>query len=397
MEVQVRCPDYRRWMSFPNDTTSTTSPKRDYNPALDGLRAVAILAVVAQHAGIAGLSGYHGVTLFFVVSGYLITRLLLREHDNCGSIRLSRFYMRRFARLGPALLVVVAVSWVWLAITGEPVASYWGGILGSLTYTTDLIQALSGNGTVGHYFQWSWSLGVEELFYLVWPLSLLLLAKLHRFAASVTVLTAGVVGCWALRAFLISDGMNHSRFYFAPDTNADALLLGAILALVLVRWPDSRALRIAGRIAGPVGLITLVVLVWPHTGDALVQIDKGALGQAALASAGLVLWMATSPVGWIATVFSLRPFVFVGKLSYGIYLWNLLSIFILAATMHVRPVDSWWGVVWLATLIGVAYVSYRFIETPLRRRLAPAAAPTVPPTFPQNSSGHRVAAAAGSR
>jgi peptidoglycan/LPS O-acetylase OafA/YrhL len=361
----------------PNATALSASSRLAYNPALDGLRAIAILAVVAQHAGIPGLSGYHGVTLFFVISGYLITRLLLKEHDRSGSILLRRFYVRRFARLGPALIVVVAATWVWLAITGEPVASYWGGILGSLTYTTDLIQALSGNGNVGHYFQWSWSLGVEELFYLVWPISLLLLVKWHRFAVAASVLLAGVVGCWVLRAFLISDGMNHNRFYFAPDTNADALLLGALLALVLVRWPHSRTLRIAGRISGPFGLLALVALVWPYSGDALVQIDKGALGQAALASAGLVLWMATSPAGHTAAVFSWRPLVLVGKMSYGIYLWNLLTIFIFASIVGVRPVGSWWGVVWLVALISVSYLSWRFIETPLRIRWAPAAASAV--------------------
>lgn len=378
-EVRVRFPGYRQRMSPPNVTAANGSSRLGYNPALDGLRAVAILAVVGQHAGIPGLSGYHGVTLFFVISGYLITRLLLKEHDRSGSIRLPRFYARRFARLGPALIVVIAVTWGWLAITGEPLTSYWGGILGSLTYTTDLIQEFSGNSSVGHYFQWSWSLGVEELFYLIWPISLLLLAKWHRFALSATVLLAGVVGSWALRAVLISGGMNHNRFYFAPDTNADALLLGALLALLLVRWPHSRALRIAGRIAGPLGLLALIALVWPHTGNALMHIDEGGLGQAALASAGLVLWMATSDAGRTAAVFSWRPLVFVGKLSYGIYLWNLLTIFVFASIVHRSPMASWWGVVWFATLIGVAYLSWRFIETPLRTRWAPVARPEAEP------------------
>ncbi|WP_394771319.1 acyltransferase family protein [Lacisediminihabitans sp.] len=358
-------------MSTPSVAAAKSPAGHAYNPALDGLRAVAILAVVAQHAGIPGLDGYHGVTLFFVISGYLITGLLLKEHDRSGGIRLARFYGRRFARLVPALIVVIAATCLWLAIRREPIASYWGGIIGSLTFTTDLIQPFFGNGSVGHYFQWSWSLGVEELFYLVWPMSLILLARWHRFAAAVTVLVAGVVGCWALRAFLISDGMSHNRFYFAPDTNADALLLGALLALVLVRWPRSRALRMAGRIAGPLGLLALVALVWPYSGDALVHMDKGAFGQAALASAALVLWMATSPAGRVAAILSWPPVVLVGKLSYGIYLWNLLTIFVLASIVHLSPIHSWWGVAWFASLIGVAYLSWRFVETPLRARWAP--------------------------
>jgi peptidoglycan/LPS O-acetylase OafA/YrhL len=345
-----------------------------YNPALDGLRAVAILAVLAQHAGIPGLGGYHGVTLFFVISGYLITRLLLKEHAASGRIRLGRFYRRRFARLGPALVVVVAATWVWLTVTGEPISSYWGGILGSLTYTTDLIQAVAGNGSVGQYYQWSWSLGVEELFYLVWPISLLLLLRLHRFAAAATVLVAGVVGCWALRAFLISGGMNHNRYFFAPDTNADALLLGAFLALVLVRWPNCRGLRVAGRVVGPLGLLALIALVWPHSAAAVALADKGALGQGALASAALVLWIATSPRGWMAAAFSWRPLVLVGKMSYGIYLWNLLTVLIFVSIVHSHPIRSGWGIAWFAALMGISYISWRFVETPLRKRWAPVPA-----------------------
>lgn len=358
-------------MSFLRSTAATDPIRLAYNPALDGLRAVAILAVVSQHAGVPGLGGYHGVTLFFVISGYLITRLLLKEHARSGRIELGRFYRRRFARLAPALVVVVAATWVWLTLTGEPLSSYWGGIVGSLTYTTDLIQAVAGNGSVGHYYQWSWSLGVEELFYIVWPISLLLLLRWHRFAAAATVLVAGVVGCWALRAVLISGGMNHNRFFFAPDTNADALLLGALLALVLVRWPACRALRVTGRIVGPIGLVALVALVWPHSGNALALADKGALGQSALASVAVVLWMATSPRGWVAAVFSWRPLVLVGKMSYGIYLWNLLTVFVFASIVHSKPIGSGWGIAWLAALIGISYLSWRFVETPLRTRWAP--------------------------
>ena len=362
-----------QWMSPLTDKARNRSPRLTYNPALDGLRAIAILAVVAQHAGVPSLAGYHGVTLFFVISGYLITGLLLKEHDTSGRIDFRRFYLRRAARLAPALVLVVAATWLWLALTGEPVSSYWGGIVGSLTYTTDLIQEVSGNGSVGDYYQWSWSLGVEELFYLVWPISLLLLVRWRRFAVAATVLVAGVAGCWALRTFLIAGGTQHDRFFFSPDTNADALLLGALLALALARWPNSRFLRIAGRVAGPLGLIALVALVWPYSGDTLAQADKGALGQAALASTGLVLWMVTSPSGWMAAVFSWRPLVLVGKMSYGIYLWNLLTIFIFASVVTTRPVGSWWGIAWVAALAGISYFSWRFIETPLRRRLAPSA------------------------
>ncbi|MHB1173384.1 MAG: acyltransferase family protein, partial [Lacisediminihabitans sp.] len=314
--------------------TARNASRFAYNPALDGLRALAIMAVVAQHAGIPGVNGYHGVTLFFVISGYLITRLLLQEHAGSGRIGLRRFYGRRLARLGPALVVAVLATWAWLAATNQPFSTYWMGIVGSLTYTTDLMQAISGNAGVSNYYQWSWSLGVEELFYLIWPVSLLLLVKWRRFAWTVALLSAAVIACWVLRALLLANGVDHYRFYFAPDTNADALLLGTLLALVVIRYPNHRVLRIVGRCAGPIGLLALVALVWPHGADALAQIDDGALGQAALASAAVVLWMATSPTGWTAKVFGVRPVVLVGRLSYGIYLWNLLTIFVFVALVQ---------------------------------------------------------------
>lgn len=154
------------------------------------------------------------VTLFFVISGYLITRLLLQEHAGSGQIDLRRFYRRRLARLGPALVVVVVVSWAWLAATNQAFSSYWAVILGSLTYTTDLMQAISGNSGVSDYYQWSWSLGVEELLYLIWPVTLLLLVKWRRFAPIAVVLLTGIV---------------------------------------LVRFPSSRVTRIIGRSVGPLG------------------------------------------------------------------------------------------------------------------------------------------------
>lgn len=350
-------------------------PGFGYKPALDGLRAFAILAVLAQHAGIPGVEGYHGVTLFFVISGYLITRLLLQERAGTGRVDLRHFYARRLARLGPALVVVVLVTWAWLALTAQPFSSYWAGIVGSLTYTTDLMQAVSGNTAVSDYFQWSWSLGVEELFYLIWPVTLLLMVRWRRFSWAAAVLVSAIAGCWVLRAFLPSNGAGHYRFYFSPDTNADALLLGTLVALLLVRYPANRMLRITGRCLGPVGLLAFIALTWPHGADALASIDKGGLGLAALASAALVFWMATSPGGWTATAFAWRPVAFLGKLSYGIYLWNLLTIFIFTAALRQQPAASWWGIGWLIALIAISYASWRFVETPLRKRWAPPPVP----------------------
>lgn len=358
-------------------TLATVIPARSsthfgYLPALDGLRALAIGAVLAEHAGIPRVSGYHGVTLFFVISGFLITSLLLRERAGTGTIDFRRFYLRRFARLGPALVVVVLVTWGWLALTGQPMSSYWAGIVGALTYTTDLMQTVTGNAGVGQYYQWSWSLGVEELFYLVWPAALLLLVRWRSFGAAVALLVAGIAGVWVLRFLLTTNGVSHDHYFFGPDTNADALLLGALLAFVLVRFPDHWIPRITGRVIGPVGLVALIALVVLRGSNLLPQVDSGAFGQSALASAALVLWMATSSNGWTARIFSWRPAVFVGKLSYGLYLWNLLTIFAFTSIVGWNPTHSPWGILWAAVLFSLAYASWRFVETPLRRRWAPA-------------------------
>ncbi|TFC10418.1 acyltransferase [Cryobacterium algoritolerans] len=342
------------------------APRFGYLPALDGLRAVAILAVIAQHSGIAGLHGYHGVTLFLVISGYLITRLLLQERASTGRIALKRFYARRFARLGPALVVVILATAAWLSATGVPVASYWAGVVGSLTYSTDLIEAVSGNSAVGSTFQWSWSLGVEELFYLFWPVALLLMVKWRRFTWSAAVLIAGIAGCWILRSLLIAMEAGHNRYFFAPDTNADALLLGALVAFIVVRHPHSPALKIAGQWAGPIGLLGLIALTWPYLADPITQFDKGSLGLTALASAAVLLWMATAPDSRAAALLSLPPLVFIGRLSYGIYLWNMLTIVVFTTLTGEQPAQSAMGVVWLIGLGAIAYVSWRFVETPLR-------------------------------
>jgi peptidoglycan/LPS O-acetylase OafA/YrhL len=362
---------YRGPMSSVRNATPAIVRSLGYVPALDGLRAIAILAVLAQHAGFSGVRGYHGVTLFFVISGYLITRLLLQERARTGRVDLRRFFKRRLARLGPALVLVVLVTAVWLLAIAEPFSRWWAGLVGSLTYTTDLVQAVSGNGAVGTYFQWSWSLGVEELFYLVWPAALLLMVRWRRSWWAAAALVAAVAGCWILRAALLAGGASHDRFFFAPDTNADALLLGTLVALLVVRLPHSRLLRVAGRCIGPIGLVYLVAMTWPHGIEMLALVDAGGLGQAALASAALVFWVSTSPTGWGARVLAWRPLASLGKLSYGLYLWNILTISVFATLAMQKPAASWWGLAWLGALIVISWLTWRYVETPLRKRWSP--------------------------
>jgi peptidoglycan/LPS O-acetylase OafA/YrhL len=343
--------------------------KFGYNPGLDGLRALSVLGVIAGHGLYPVPGGYHGVTVFFVISGYLITSLLMAEYDKHGTIRFGHFYWRRFARLGPVLILVAVVTAAWLLITRVPIAQWWGGLLGSVTYTTDIIAAFFNNNAVSPNFQYTWSLGIEEQFYLFWPLLLLLLLRWGKFVPTMVLLAAGIAAAWVVRYWEGTHGVARNAIYYGPFSHVDALLLGCAIAIVLTRFPSSKLLRVVARIVGPLGVAVLAVIFYsgqfPHWSDQF--------GLSALAAAAVVLWVAILPKDIFGRIMSLRPLAFIGRLSYSIYLWNilLLWVFVSIVHLHLRPAQTHWGIIWPVAVLGVAYLSYRFVETPLRRKWAP--------------------------
>lgn len=343
-----------------------------YNAALDGLRAISVFGVIAGHAHFGGrIAGYHGVTVFFVISGYLITSLLTAEHAQTGRIALGRFFRRRFARLAPALVLVVLVTVAWLLVIREPIATWWAGPVGALTYTTNLIQYFAGNGSVSFYFQYTWSLGLEEQFYLVWPLLLVLLLKFRSSTVTLWVLGVVYVGFWVLRYLQDKGGPTHEAQMYGPISHADALILGCILAIVLERWAGSRWLERLVVIAGPIGVVLLGwVAVVPQGVRGVRIFDSAGFGQTALAAAAVVAWLVLERRGFLARFLSIRPLVFLGKLSYGLYLWNLLAVFAFVKVAGHWPGYSKYLLLWLAGLVLVSWLSYRYVETPLRLRWA---------------------------
>lgn len=364
-----------------NSAEPRTHPGRSfgYNGALDGLRAIAVAGVVALHTKTPLTGGFHGVTVFFVISGYLITSLLIHEYAQQGRVRLGEFYRRRFARLAPALLLVVAVSTLYLIIIQQPVGKYWAGILGSLSYSTDLIEPFFGNAAVSTFFQWSWSLAVEEQFYLLWPV--LLVAMLRRLPARPSRMIGYVLllvaATWAVRALQGMIPASHEAATKSPWVHADALLLGAALAIALALLSSvaRRRTRAAARALGPLGAVCLAWLFLAPGGfPPLRAVDPGAYGQTALCSLAVVAWVTTMPEGRFARVLAWRPLAFLGQLSYGIYLWNMLLILAFKELFGVKPAQSWWGFLWLVALLVICYLSWRFVETPLRRRWAPPSA-----------------------
>jgi peptidoglycan/LPS O-acetylase OafA/YrhL len=338
--------------------------ERGYQPGLDGVRGVAILLVLGQHAMTRPLiDGFVGVTVFFCLSGYLITTLLLRELRG-GSLDVRGFYRRRAARLCPALLTVVAVTTVVLLIdrrdltTGQVLAPAGAAV----TYTTSLFDWTNHVFATKDYFNYTWSLSVEEQFYLLWPFALLWgYRRAPRLFAALTMSLIGLIFALDLYLGLSRHVQYDQHEYFGSDTNALPVLVGSMLAIVVHNdWLSRPVARLA-----PWALPALVLL------PALArQNDTYRPSLVIVAGTGLTLvilvGVVTRPRSAVGSLLASRPARWLGERSYSIYLWNVLArIAILAWLGHTFVGD----IAWIAMFVILAEVSFRFVERPLRARL----------------------------
>lgn len=344
---------------------------------LDGLRTVAVALVLVYHVAPDVLPGGSvAVDLFFTISGFVITRLLLAEYARTGGVALLPFYRRRWLRLVPALLALCAVC---AALSAT--ASLWGfdgspqaaGL--SALFLVNVVRAMEPGpygdlmGPLAH----TWSLGVEEQFYLLWPLVLLALLRYAR-ARTVLLCTAALCALPVLwRCVLWHPDAAH-RIYNGTDTRADQLLAGALVAVVLARLraddPRLAALRVrAGRLAWPaLGVLALVAWRMPVTADAgpwtACWYTVGFLLMAVL-SATLVTALELRPGEGLSRLLSLTPLTWVGRnLSYGVYLWHYPVVRLLAS-LGMR--DGLLPATAVLTVL-MALLSYYVIEAPLLRR-----------------------------
>lgn len=346
-----------------------------YLPGLDGLRALAVAAVLAYHGGLARWGGgFLGVEVFLVISGYLITSLLLAEREATGTVRLGAFWLRRARRLLPAVLVLLGVVSVVsvLFLPGE-VARLRGDVVSSLFYVQNWHQILAEQSyfeAVGRppLLRHLWSLAVEEQFYLFWPL---VFAAGIRFLGHRRLLVgvlAGAVGSLLLMALLFDPGSDPTRVYYGTDTRASGLLVGVALALV---WPPWRMRAdVPGRastvldVVGGVALLGLVLAMMGF-GDRSALLYRGGFGLVDVLTAVVILVVA-HPAARLGTVLGIAPLRWVGLRSYGIYLWHW-PVFVLT-----RPgVDVDWPgwlvlVVRLGLTLALAELSYRYVEMPVR-------------------------------
>jgi peptidoglycan/LPS O-acetylase OafA/YrhL len=346
---------------------------------LDGLRALAIAAVLVFHLNPGWLpGGYLGVDIFFVVSGFLITTLLVRERASSGRVDLRAFWGRRARRLLPALLVCVPVSVVLARLVETDLLVGIGRqILGALTFSTNWLEIAAGSdyfhATTPQLFMNLWSLAVEEQFYLVWPLvTLALLTAVRRPRTRALVALATGLASTVAMAVRFHPGAGATRVYYGTDTHLMGLMFGAALAFAYA-GPDRAffASERWARLRRPVtlgALATLGGLLW-FADEASTWTFRGGLALACAATTVLVA-VAVSTPGTFQRMLDLPPLRWVGERSYGIYLWHWPVILVVSQDIRTAPggpgflTSRLWCVV---VTLAIADLSYRFIESPVRR------------------------------
>jgi peptidoglycan/LPS O-acetylase OafA/YrhL len=335
-------------------------PKLGHIPGLDGLRGVAIALVLAYHVGpLKG--GFLGVDVFFVLSGFLITTLLIEEHAATGSISFHAFYQRRARRLLPVAFAAIMFAEILIVGADGFHRQAWTGVY-SAFYVENFAHFLSppAISQLGHF----WSLSQEEQFYFVWPPVLLLLLRRgipgRRVAGG---LAAAALLIIVHRATLAD---HWARFYYAPDTHADGMALGCLVAISHAHGWLRRIRR--WEIAALAGLAVIV------TDATLIESGSRAAGLfgitvANLSASVLVAAVATAPAGWFQRALAVRPLAFLGLISYSLYIWQPLVVSV--AGLH--------GTAMLVCAILLGLLSYRYIERPFRRGRRDKSGPTPAP------------------
>jgi peptidoglycan/LPS O-acetylase OafA/YrhL len=381
-------------------TTMGKGARLPYMPGLDGLRALAVIAVLLYHAELAWIpGGFLGVEIFFVISGYLITALLLAEWHESGRIELKKFWLRRARRLLPALylLLVVCLAFAVVFLPGE-VARLRGDVVAALGYVTNwylIFGHVSYFEAVGRpsLLQHLWSLAVEEQFYLIWPpilaLGLAIGATRLRQRRMLTVALIGAVASAVAMGLLYAPGVDPSRIYYGTDTRATGLLCGAALAFLWVPGDKHRpsearhyGFELPGRgrlrrrwgwmaplLFDILGFAALGALVWLclHLGEFEPFLYKGGFVLVGIATTATIMAV-VSPYTLIgARLLGSAPLRWIGVRSYGIYLWHWPVFMVTRPDLDV-PFGGWrlLALRLIATVV-LADLSYRFVETPIRR------------------------------
>ncbi|MFC3849108.1 acyltransferase family protein [Corynebacterium hansenii] len=357
-------------MPKPADSRTT------YIPALDGLRTIAVMAVLFYHLGAPWApGGLLGVAVFFTLSGYLITANLLRAKHRHDSFRLSTFWLRRFRRLVPAVVATVAAVFLVTALsTPGELGERVGESISSLLYVNNWWVIAQGQSYFDQFestgpLDHMWSLSIEEQFYLVWPLVLALLFALFGRRRKARWLIGGATlalaaASFAWMAHLASAGADSTRVYEGTDTRAGGLLIGALLAILLVRRSGravpKRLFREAAGLAG-IAVIVVLVAVMPDDSPFLFGGGLAVLSLATMAAILSILDQRTV----VSRVLAVAPMRWIGERSYGIYLWHLPVTVYLPRELDDMPLARGAAVIALSFLL--AAMSWALVEDPIRR------------------------------
>ncbi|TXR98621.1 acetyltransferase [Bacillus sp. SH7-1] len=348
-----------------------------YMVGLDSLRGLAILGVILYHINFNWMpGGFLGVTVFFVLSGYLITDILAMEWKRNKRIDLKKFWLSRARRLLPGMLVMLVITLAWITIfhssllekmRGDSLAalfyvSNWWYIYHKLSYFDNFNQILPLN----HF----WSLAVEEQFYVVWPFIISLgLYYIKKQSRMILLICLGAFASALAMAILYEPGVDPSRIYYGTDTRAFSLLIGAVLALV---WPSNRLAnkiipkaRFILDVVGGIALIIILVMFW-KTNQYDPFLYKGGMVLLSIATALLVANLA-HPASRIAQFLRFRPLRWIGVRSYGIYLWHYPILTLTTPKVNAGDFSIIRAILQFLLIILIAQISWKFIEKPIRQ------------------------------
>lgn len=360
---------------------------------LDGLRAIAVGLVLTYHLFPQALpGGFLGVDIFFVISGFLITTLLISEHESTGRLALASFWRRRARRLLPALALVLLVCTSAAVLAGkELLVNIAAQLAGASFFVANWVYIALGTDYFAQdnaeLFRNTWSLAIEEQFYVLLPLVLIFALRMRSRGTRVMFFTLlGLISALLMGALALQ-GIPSTRVYFGTDTHVFGLLFGVALACALKTptfaapasefgsvsnlQPTQRRLSTAQQLA----LLLAGVLALGVVGWLAATLREGSqesfLGgfQMATASALLLVWAATRPGAWLGRALDIAPLRWIGERSYGIYLWHWPLLLIVAAFAEQAGAENWWLVpgMTLALTLLFAALSFRFIEQPVRR------------------------------
>ncbi|MDP7989403.1 acyltransferase family protein [Bacillus sp. MHSD_36] len=348
-----------------------------YMVGLDSLRGLAILGVILYHINFNWMpGGFLGVTVFFVLSGYLITDILAMEWKRNKRIDLKKFWLSRARRLLPGMIVMLVITLAWITIfhssllekmRGDSLAalfyvSNWWYIYHKLSYFDNFNQI----SPLNHF----WSLAVEEQFYVVWPFIISLgLYYIKKQSRMILLICLGAFASALAMAILYEPGVDPSRIYYGTDTRAFSLLIGAVLALV---WPSNRLAnkiipkaRFILDVVGGIALIIILVMFW-KTNQYDPFLYKGGMVLLSIATALLVANLA-HPASRIAQFLRFRPLRWIGVRSYGIYLWHYPILTLTTPKVNAGDFSIIRAILQFLLIILIAQISWKFIEKPIRQ------------------------------